>query len=76
MHGLSVATLLADFLRYASVEQIPLQLGVVATMKVPVAAELGAGGVTGKFLVDIGLPRDNQDERPATIRMRMAPGVG
>jgi hypothetical protein len=22
------------------------------------------------------LPRDNQDERPATIRMRMAPGVG
>jgi hypothetical protein len=22
------------------------------------------------------LPRDNQDERPATIKMRMAPGVG
>jgi len=22
------------------------------------------------------VPRDNQDERPATIRMRMAPGVG
>jgi hypothetical protein len=23
-----------------------------------------------------GLPRDNQGERRATIRMRMAPGVG
>jgi hypothetical protein len=22
------------------------------------------------------LPRDNQDERPATIKMRMAPGAG
>jgi hypothetical protein len=22
------------------------------------------------------VPRDNQDERPATIKMRMAPGVG
>jgi tripartite-type tricarboxylate transporter receptor subunit TctC len=29
-----------------------------------------------KFKVIAGLPRDNQGERRATIRMRMAPGVG
>jgi hypothetical protein len=30
----------------------------------------------GHDLIHVRLPRDNQDERPATIKMRRAPGVG
>ena len=32
----------------------PPQLGVVAALKVPVALELGATGISGKFFVDLG----------------------